>query len=309
MSSLRRDFAISISISIRRLTTSTVVGFALICGSSDAHAYCRSTTCKVTKTEDCTPDEHRCPRAGVTIAWTRMPITYRFSEVNPSRFLREEARAAIRSSFHRWSDTICSGGRTSLRFVEGEDIATDTPFVVGRPEGEKFGIYFREDVWPHDGANTIAQTNHLFGTASGTITDVNLEINNIKGTAFSVSDSTDVSDVKTWDLQSVITHEVGHYIGFAHSDDPVSIMVSSYCADELKATRCNKGRIEARRLAPDDIAGLCALYPPGATYDPPATSGCLVAREPLRDSSVVALVSGALVVLAAARRRRRARLS
>ncbi|MDB4933903.1 MAG: hypothetical protein JWP87_875 [Labilithrix sp.] len=68
---------------------------------------------------------------------------------------------------------------------------------------------------------------------------------------------------RPWGTVPVITHEVGHYIGIAHSREPQAIMAESYCNLD---NRCEKGKVAARRLAPDDIAAVCALYPPdGAT--------------------------------------------
>ena len=52
-----------------------------------------------------------------------------------------------------------------------------------------------------------------------------------------------------FDLQTILTHEAGHFLGLAHATSETSVMYAFYAQD-------------ARELTPDDVAGLCAAYPP-----------------------------------------------
>jgi MYXO-CTERM domain-containing protein len=54
------------------------------------------------------------------------------------------------------------------------------------------------------------------------------------------------------DLQNTVTHEAGHFIGLAHAPDPAATMFATTRAFEL----------DKRSLSADDIAGVCAIYPP-----------------------------------------------
>jgi len=65
------------------------------------------------------------------------------------------------------------------------------------------------------------------------------------------------------DLQNVATHEAGHYFGLAHSERETATM---WCD-------ASPGQVDKRTLSPDDIAGLCAIYPPGKAFKEPASSG------------------------------------
>lgn len=52
------------------------------------------------------------------------------------------------------------------------------------------------------------------------------------------------------DLEGVLTHEIGHALGLAHSEDPLATMAPTYRQDGAQA-----------QLAVDDKIGVCELYP------------------------------------------------
>jgi hypothetical protein len=272
-----------------------------------ADAFCRSTTCRM-KSEDCAIDEQGCPTVGTPIVWPRMPITYRFSARGSSLLIREEARAAIRAAFHRWSDTTCSDGRrTSLRFAEGEDVPDDKPLEAHSRGAEPFAIYFRDLGWPYATPDeTLAQTNHTYKRSTGLIEYSDIEINS-GARRFALGETTEGID-----LQAVVTHEVGHYIGLAHSKEPDSIMAAGYC--EVDAQRCEKGKVAARRLAADDIAAVCALFPPDArpadAESPAAASEAAGCNQSPPQNGTPSLafpifIAGALTIVLYTRRRPR----
>jgi hypothetical protein len=114
------------------------------------------------------------------------------------------------------------------------------------------------------------------------------------------------------DLPSLITHETGHFLGLDHARTVRSaVMYPSYSAMEDNL----------RVLHSDDIAGICAIYPPdrkpaiascgprggfSSTCDPPVPSdeGCAMrARNSNRSSSTSVLL--AFVAIALLRRRPR----
>jgi hypothetical protein len=87
-------------------------------------------------------------------------------------------------------------------------------------------------------------------------------------------------------LQSILTHEAGHFMGLAHATDTNSIMYAFY----------QEGAIE---LTPDDQAGICNIYPPA-----PRKSGCASAAGAAPDD--LWSVGVVLVVAVVAWKRRRA---
>ncbi len=106
------------------------------------------------------------------------------------------------------------------------------------------------------------------------------------------------------DLQSALTHELGHAIGLEHSQVPAAVMYPSSA----------KGDVSKRVLAADDVAGASALY--GETVDLPApalemqglaqgmtTAGCSAAPS---GPTAFAGLLGLLSFLAVGRRATRA---
>lgn len=278
---------------VRALILAVSTFAALLLTASDAAAFCRLTTCDPKKGQECRLNKDGCIRDGVPLVWTSMPIVYRFHEAGTSKLDFTAARAAIRRAFDEWSNVQCASGRTSLRFQEGSDITKDKP--LGEEEGpEKFGIYFRDEEWPYDNAaESLALTNHTYGKVSGKIDYADIEIN----TASTVFALTDVDE--GIDLQAVVTHEVGHYIGLAHSNVSDSIMVEAYCQS---ADRCGESVDRARQLSDDDRRAVCALYPPPKKAEaPPPEQGC--SQSASSPSDIAA--SFAMVVLGAALLRRR----
>lgn len=281
------------------------VAVALAFVTASAGAYCRTMSCKE---GECPRDDQGCPTSGVVAVWAQtMPLTFRFHARGTALLVNEEARAAIRAAFFRWTDVICEGGRTSLRFVEGEDLTEDKPLTVsGRVTGSvaPFGIYFRDTGWPHpvkDGDGMLALTTLSVGQETGRITYADIEINT-GGYRLATGDLADGQD-----LQSLVTHEVGHYIGLAHSVAANSIMNPSLCD---KGERCQVDKVAARRLGDDDLAAVCALYPPGASAPPPPKAapadpgGCASSTSPRSGPPMLGFA--ALGLLIAARRARAA---
>ena len=278
----------------RRRATILVAAAIVLLASARADAYCRKTTCDPA-VADCALDDRGCVRDGAVLHWGDGPIVYRFHSGGTDRLERnDEARKAIRAAFHRWSDVLCDGRRTSLRFEEHED-------ATGRLRGrmEPFTLYFRDEQWRQPrGHHTLALTTHDHGVRTGLIASANVEINTMT-TSFGTRD--DVRDAV--DLEAVMTHEAGHYIGLAHSDDPDSIMVATYCASK---DRCSGSLVEARRLSADDERAVCALFPPDGppTFadETPEAPSCTA--SPRAASSLAAPASAALTVLLLAMRRR-----
>jgi MYXO-CTERM domain-containing protein len=137
------------------------------------------------------------------------------------------------------------------------------------------------------------------------------------------------------DLQNALTHELGHFIGLGHTctlggevegpdDQGNPVPPCTEATDAIRATTmapsAAPGDVQKRTLEPDDVHGICGIYPlasdphPGMCVTPAdvaamtGSSGCSCATAPASDPGAPAATGGALLALSAivAARRRRA---
>ena len=107
---------------------------------------------------------------------------------------------------------------------------------------------FRDDSWPYANAiDTLALTTLIFNADNGEIYDADVEVNTAQS-PMSVG-HIGPDDV---DFRSVITHEIGHFLGLSHSKIRGATMAPSY----------SPGQTAMASIEQDDIDGVCAVLPP-----------------------------------------------
>ena len=133
---------------------------------------------------------------------------------------------------------------------------------------------------------------------TGEILDVDIEVNEERG-PYGVCPPEGCRDMRTVDLENVLTHELGHYFGLAHSTEIDATMFASAVA----------GEVLKRDLHEDDVACACEIYPPGsptAVCDPAPRGGlrldcqmgCQAAPVPHEHTPSWPWLTAALVALA-----------
>lgn len=282
--------------------TSAALAAAALAATSAASAYCRSTTCS----GDCPRDADGCKTTGIPLAWPSLCVSVSLQADGTEFIAFEDTRRIIEDSFVAWSDLPCDGGGTASIAFTPADPATCHVAEYDPAGGNANVVMFHDTKWSYSGeANNLAKTTVTFDTKTGAILDADLEINH------AYNEYTIVDDVVVYDLQSIVTHEVGHFIGLDHSPDLDATMYAGY----------EEGSINPRSLELDDVAAACAAYPPDrvASCEPepkggfrseckaeaaPASGGCSLASTS-RGSPLEAL-GWALGLAALARRARHA---
>jgi hypothetical protein len=216
--------------------------------STDVLAYCRSSTCRTTGGKECPTDGDGCPTTGAKLFWPTACISYATNRLGTQDLDPADTREVIRKTFQAWSDVDCPDGTVAkMTFQERE------PIPCKKSEYNKTGpnvnvVLFQDDNWKYRGIDgTLAKTSVTYNDETGEIYDADIEVN----TANNTVTITDDPDKIQYDLQAILTHEVGHFIGVAHSPDPSAVMFASY----------SPGSTSQRKLHPDDVAAVCGIYP------------------------------------------------
>jgi hypothetical protein len=259
-----------------------------------AEAYCQKSTCDPEK-EECEKDDRGCVTSGAGVTWKEYPaIPFAFTATVPRGVSSSAARAAFRRAVKRWENVKCDGRVNTLVFEEQEELDTKPP--SGKNAPTDFGIYFRNDSWPGDAA-ALAITRVEKKLTSGKITGASIQFN------ASGHDFTTDGEGGKFDLEAVMVHEIGHYIGLDHSRAEGAVMNPDYCNNEKP---CSRSPEELRQLGDDDIAGLCDLYRPSNVADATIpTNNCQTGAvgTPGSTTSLLTILAGALVLGRRLRRR------
>lgn len=193
-------------------------------------------------------DADKCITDGQPLYWREKCLSFAAQEDgSPVRGISyATADRVFKAAFSAWTHASCGGKPPSFRVW---DLG---PVICGEPEFNDLlpnaNVWmFRDHDWPYEHeSDTLALTTVLFEKSTGVILDADVEINSIDKDI-----STSDVDVRQ-DLQAIATHEAGHFLGLSHSAVKTATMNQSYVPGDL----------DYRSLHEDDIAGICAIYPP-----------------------------------------------
>jgi MYXO-CTERM domain-containing protein len=276
-----------------------VVPVTAILAPASALAFCRTTTSKAPSGWN--PASSGCWTAGVPLFSPMARVPYGVSAAASNQVTLAQATQTADLAFSAWNTAKCDGKSVGIQAydvgpidvsvgLEGDALAGWASCTESNAcdASAHDVIVFDDTSWPYDDpVNTLALTTVTYGTDDGRIFEAYTEVNSAQH-RFSTDDAPDGGS--TYDLQTILTHEAGHFLGVAHADNTTAVMYAYY----------QQGAIT---LTSDDVDAICTAYPPPS---PPAKGcGCAVAGAPsapaARGAAVLVLFAG----LGRMRRRRR----
>ncbi len=208
-----------------------------------AEAFCRSTTC----VGECARDLDGCKTQGTPLSWPGLCVSFSLNEQGSEFVDFADFERITEGSVAAWSDVTCEGGGVaSISFVREANVACHR--AEYNPSGPNANIILFQDTrWDYAGVdNTLAKTTVTYDTETGEILDADIEMNH------AYNEYTTGDDYVVYDMQSILTHEFGHFVGLDHTADLSATMNAGY----------QEGTTELRTIDYDDEQGLCAAYPP-----------------------------------------------
>ena len=214
----------------RRLALGVTFGGSLVLMTSVAHAYRQ-------RRVDDLPE-------GTPLVWQRRSIAFRDEFTRIPDVAPGQARLALEASLTTWSQ---AGGCTDIQLLHAGQADSDRSNLSGGAPDMENRVIVRTTDWPaRVGTQTLAVTTSVYRRSTGEIVDADIDVN-----ALNHPFSALATPMGTNDLENTLTHELGHVLGFAHSD----------ASDATMFADAELGETLKRDLAPDDLDAVCTVYP------------------------------------------------
>jgi hypothetical protein len=223
-------------------------------GAAQARAFCRTTTQGIND-PSFDPSSQGCWTQGVPLWWRSACISFDIQKDASTHVSYDQAQFVANLAFNKWANAACVGGSPS---ISARDLGkVDCNQVqYNQDQANQHVIVFRDGAWPYKNqGDTLGLTTVTFDKTTGEIYDADMEINGQNVWSYDIKDPSTNVPPSSYDFESIITHQAGHFFGLAHSPDHTATMFYSY--DPQSTYK--------RTLHPDDVAGICSIYPADGT--------------------------------------------
>jgi hypothetical protein len=185
----------------------------------------------------------------VTLKWNRTPVRYFVNNQDVSGVTAGDFQGAVAQAFATWQNvptasiTYQFGGFTSS--IPGDDDGVSTLGFLNEPALDR----------------VLASTSFLVDNATGALLEADIFFNS----AFTWSVAAN-GEAGKWDVQTIATHEIGHFSGLGHSAIGETQLMNGTrrvlsTGAVMFPIALGPGDISGRTLDPDDIAGISDIYP------------------------------------------------
>jgi hypothetical protein len=234
---------------LRKLAFFAAFGLAALGHAPSAAAFCLTHGCNE-RSQDCEYDEQGCLMTGPLLHWASSCVSFDVqrsgSELRGISY--DAAHNAIVAGFSQWLNADCGGGLGPAISISDYGPVDCRKAEYNQDSGNANIFMFRDDHWPYENAiDTLALTTLIFNADSGEIYDADVEVNTVQSPM-----TTGHVGPRDVDFSSVITHEIGHFLGLSHSSIENATMRASYAPGETSMAT----------IAQDDIDGVCTALPP-----------------------------------------------
>lgn len=187
----------------------------------------------------------------ITLKWSSTPVRYFVNDQDTAGVSAADFQAATAQAFATWqavptaSITYQFAGFTTA--TPGDDDGMSTLGFLNEPALDR----------------VLASTSFLVDNVTGALIESDIFFN----AAFSWSVAPN-GEAGKWDVQTIATHEIGHFSGLGHSAIGETQLMNGTrrvlsSGAVMFPIALGPGDISGRTLDPDDIAGISDIYPDG----------------------------------------------
>ncbi|HTA89551.1 MAG TPA: matrixin family metalloprotease [Polyangiaceae bacterium] len=250
---------------MKRATSALFALVLVLSAPRIASAYCRTHACNpADPAQNCAIDAQHCVTTGDPLAWPSSCVSFSVQQDGSKKYgiTAEAFGTMLTAAFGRWVGATCLDGSSPALSIENIGVAACDQVEFNLASANANVWMFRDDVWPYAGGeDALGLSTVHYDPDTGDIQDVDVEINSA-GVKLSIGDPVDPDGA---DLESIVTHEAGHFLGLSHTLIAGSTMIGGYTL----------GDSSQRILGADDSDGICATYPAGRSSE---TTDCAPRR-------------------------------